>query len=479
MAEFPFQLLIERVSGEKERESLTCAGLLRVIPGRRVVYDALWKGRAVVVKVFSHRVSAKRHLKREWRGFSLLQERGLNSPEPLLYGKTGGHAWAVVTEKIDNAPTAGEVWAKTSDVTRRCELLFSMSRELARHHRNGVLQGDLQLGNFLLKNEKLFVVDPAEMRFFRREVGRKQSIAQLALLLSIVLNEDADMLKMVCEEYAKARSWELSKSDMAMFYKRLARCRKKRTKHALQKSLRTSRRHQRIKARGYSGSVCRDVFDEKNFYKFLTRIDELMSGGQILKDGNACFVSRVNFGGKEIVVKRYDHKGIIHSLRHTIKKSRALRGWLNAQRLQRLNIATPRPVAYIEQRRGLLLWKSYLVTEYVNGQNFYSFLRDSEIGEEERSRAIEQVVELFDRLDKYRITHGDLKHTNILITGFGAVLTDLDAMKVHRFNWTYRIWRAKDMARFLRKTDSSPALDQIFMDVRNLVLCGYRREGDN
>jgi tRNA A-37 threonylcarbamoyl transferase component Bud32 len=300
------------------------------------------------------------------------------------------------------------------------------------------------------------------MRFVRYEVGRKQAIAQLALLSSIVLHEDADTVGRVCEEYARVRSWELSQSDMALFCRKLARYRKKSIKHALKKSLRTSRRHQRIKVRGHSGSVCRDVFEEKDFYKFLASIDELMSSGQILKDGNTCFVSHINFDGREVVVKRYEHKGILHSLRHTIKKSRALRGWLHAQRLRGLSIATPRPVAYIEQHKGLLLWKSYLVTEYVKGQNFYNFLRDGKIGEGERTKVVEQVVELFDRLGKYRITHGDLKHTNILITRFGVVLTDLDAMKVHRFNWTYRIWRAKDMARFLRKTDISPALEQMF-----------------
>jgi tRNA A-37 threonylcarbamoyl transferase component Bud32 len=204
--------------------------------------------------------------------------------------------------------------------------------------------------------------------------------------------------------------------------------------------------------------VCRDVFEEKGFYKFLGSIDALMASGQILKDGNACFVSRVNFDGKDVVVKRYGHKGIIHSLRHTIKKSRALRGWLHAHRLRGLNIATPRPLAYIEQRKGLLLWQSYLVTEYVEGQNLYGILRDDGTVEQERWRVIEQVAELFERLGKYRITHGDLKHTNILIAGPNAVLTDLDGMKVHRFNWAYKIWRAKDVARFLRKAEFSATL---------------------
>ena len=184
-----------------------------------------------------------------------------------------------------------------------------------------------------------------------------------------------------------------------------------------------------------------------------------MDGGQILKSGDTCYVSRVMWNCKDVVVKRYNHKGFIHSVRHTIKKSRALRGWLHGHRLGMLNIPAPKPLAYVERRKGLLLWQSYLVTEYVGGQKLYDFLRNDGTGEQERSRVIEQVAELFERLGKYRITHGDLKHTNILISGLNAVLTDLDGMKVHRFNWAYKIWRAKDVARFLRKAEFSPALN--------------------
>ena len=82
-----------------------------------------------------------------------------------------------------------------------------------------------------------------------------------------------------------------------------------------------------------------------------------------LKNGNTYFVSRINLAGREIVVKRYNHKEVIHSVRQTIKRSRARRGWLHEHRLRMLNIATPRPLAYIESRRGMVVWKSYLVTQ--------------------------------------------------------------------------------------------------------------------
>jgi tRNA A-37 threonylcarbamoyl transferase component Bud32 len=174
-----------------------------------------------------------------------------------------------------------------------------------------------------------------------------------------------------------------------------------------------------------------------------------MDEGHVLKNGNTCYVSRLTWNGKDVVVKRYNHKGVSHSLRHTIKKSRARRGWLHAHRLGMLEVSTPKPLVCIDQHKGLLVWKSYLVTEYVEGQRLYDFLRDDKVSQEQRSTTMQQVKNLLEKLGKYRITHGDLKHSNILITKTGPVLTDLDGMKVHRWNWTYEVMQAKDLKRFI------------------------------
>jgi tRNA A-37 threonylcarbamoyl transferase component Bud32 len=129
-------------------------------------------------------------------------------------------------------------------------------------------------------------------------------------------------------------------------------------------------------------------------------------------------------------------------LRHTIKGSRAKRSWLNGQLLTLLNIPTPRPLAFIEEYHKPLVWKSYLITEYVKGQKLKDLLQDNTVTGEKRSIITRQVADIVGKLGKYLIIHGDLKHSNILITENGPVLIDLDAMKIHRFKCVYR-WKAK------------------------------------
>jgi len=445
MAEFPFQLLIKRGPSKNQTESLTCTALLRAIPGRREVYDGVWNGRAVIVKVFSHKLSAKRHLKREWRGLKLLSRRGLSSPEPLFFGEKEDGQLAVVVKRIADSSVVLDVFHETKDKAKKLDLLILVCKDLAKQHRKGVLQKDLHLGNFLLSGDEVFVLDAGQMQFLRSEVGRRKSISQLAMLACCLPASDTESIARLCEEYCNARGWRFKRSDEALFQKQRTAHRKRGVRRQLKKCLRTGKRHVRIKAGRYLA-----VFD-KGFClgakppDFIEQIDGLMDEGQILKNGNTCYVSCVTWNGKDITVKRYNHKGLIHSLRHTIKRSRARRGWLHAHRLSMLNISTPKPLAYIEQRKGVLVWKSYLVTKYVDGRKLYDFLRDGKTSEEERSKLNQQVQELLERIGKHRITHGDLKHSNILITANELTITDLDSMKVCRCKWTFNIRRRKDI----------------------------------
>lgn len=104
-----------------------------------------------------------------------------------------------------------------------------------------------------------------------------------------------------------------------------------------------------------------------------------------------------------------------------------------------LDIATPKPLAYIEQLKEKLIWKSYLVSEYVEGKKLYDFRQINNTTKEQHQTINNQIKEMFDEMEKNHITHGDLKHTNILITDKGPVLTDLDGMKVHKWAGDIRV----------------------------------------
>jgi tRNA A-37 threonylcarbamoyl transferase component Bud32 len=461
METFPFTLPIRTGHTGQQTEPVLCTELLRAIPGRRQVYDALWGERNVIVKVFCDRFKAKRHLMREWRGLQELVNRELRSPTPLFYGRTKDNRWALVTDKIVGSVLALEAFENSPNESARIALLDCVCRELAKQHESGVLQRDLHLGNFLLKGNELFLLDAGQIRFSARPITRTRSTLQLALLAFYLPTDDQEVFDRLCQDYFKVRGWEFSQADKKLLQSQATLQARRMVKRALAKCLRTSGRLTRMKTGRYA-----TVFD-KSFCRagearaLMGQVDVLMDKGQVLKNSNTCYVCRLTWNDKDIVVKRYNHKGLWHSLRHTIKGSRARRSWLHAYCLQALRIQTPKPLAFIEKRKAGLIWTSYLVTEHVKGRKLYHYLRHGNASKEQTTQVMHRINNDLDRLHRYHITHGDLKHTNILITDDGPFLTDLDGMKMHRRNWMYRRKRAKDLKRFATDTAASERRERV------------------
>jgi len=179
-------------------------------------------------------------------------------------------------------------------------------------------------------------------------------------------------------------------------------------------------------------------------------LDSLVDQGQTIKPSDNIDVCRANWRNHDTVVKQYKHVSLFHSIRHTLKGSRARRAWANGHRLLELGVHTPVPRAYIDEYRGLLLWQSYLITEYVEGKNLRDLLAAPQIPDGRKRRIVHQILRQIDRLGSHGVTHGDMKHTNILWDGARVVLTDLDGMETHRLGCLHRQRRVKDIARFLR-----------------------------
>lgn len=447
MQDCPFQLSVER-DDPRRTELLLCTILLRNVPGKRAVYRAQWNHRQVIVKVFLHGMHAARHLKREWRGLVGLQQRDFSVPQPLFYGRTAEGQRVLVMENIGDALSVQRLFKEASEPMQMLRLLDPVCCELARYHSKGILQRDLHLGNFLSQADRIVAIDAAQVRFHSRPIGKRKSLAQLAEVASFLPPACGPSLQSLYEKYFATRRWSLQASDQAWLRKKAQWYKNRAIDRVLRKYRRSNSRHQSVTAPGYRGLLDRQFCHGGDAGELVTHLDALMEAGEILKRGNTCCVSRLRWNGRDIVVKRYNHKGLIHSLRHTLKTSRARRGWAASHRLCLLGIGTPEPLAYIERRKGPLVWCSYLIHEYVPGRKLSDLLRDSTVGENQRRRHIAQVLEVLDKLGHHRITHGDMKHSNILIRAGRPVLTDLDALTVHRWRWAYRVGHRKDVRRF-------------------------------
>jgi tRNA A-37 threonylcarbamoyl transferase component Bud32 len=409
--------------------------------------------------------------RRAFEAAMMLAKNGFDTPAVIAMGECRDGFFHkksfLATFAVENSKTIYQFIPENSRISDKeqlqslRQLIQAFGRTVGRMHAKNIFHGDLRLSNVLGRREgncwRFFFLDNERTKRFDRlpfEL-RVKNLVQVNMVRRDNLGNTDRMRffreycaenkiskrqsKALAEKVIEKTNWRLNKERLA--------------RREMMKCLKTNARYLRVKTVKYLAVFDRSFCEGMKPTDFIEQIDTLTDKGQILKNGDTTYVSQSRWHDKNIAVKRYNHRGLTHSLRHTIKGSRARRAWLNAHRLRILNISTPRPLAYIEQRKGPLIWKSYLVTEYVKGQKLKDFLLDEMVGEKERSAVTRQVMDLLNNLGQYRISHGDLKHTNILVTDNGPVLTDLDGMKSYRSNLIYRRRQTQDAARFLEKLE--------------------------
>ncbi len=185
--------------------------------------------------------------------------------------------------------------------------------------------------------------------------------------------------------------------------------------------------------------------------------DAAIAAASPFKDGGTTTVAKVLFDGRELVVKRYNIKNLRHALGRAWRPSRAWHSWREGLRLQFLGIATPAPLALSEERLGLLRRRAWLINDHCPGPNLLSHLAADREPPAEEARAISR---LFAALHRLRISHGDLKATNLLWHAGQVVVIDLDSVVQHRSAAAHsRAWR-RDRARLLRNWPAGSVLQR-------------------
>ena len=185
--------------------------------------------------------------------------------------------------------------------------------------------------------------------------------------------------------------------------------------------------------------------------------DEAVLRGRLLKDGRTSTVVEVEQEGRALVIKRYNLKNLKHVLGRFWRPSRAWHSWREGHRLQFYGISTPTPLALLEERIGPLRSRAFLVNDYCPGSNLIAYLTPDS---EPPSDVAQALLTLFETLYRLRISHGDLKATNLLWHDGRVWLIDLDAMMQHRSDKAFsQAWR-RDRARLLRNWPASSLLCQ-------------------
>ena len=451
---------------------LDCHEVVRAIPGRRLVCRGAWQGRDVFIKLY---LDGGKHWQVECRGLQALADKGIAAPAVLHTGTADcGALHVIVLEAIQPAVTLETALSQAHEEEARVALMQQAIVCIASHHCAGLEQRDIHLNNFLLAGECLYTLDGGGIHDSgSTELPVTQSRENLALFFAELYPDDDAFIDRVLPVYLQRRSWGSDDLSVATLRQRISHFRGRRLRRFLKKVFRDCSaficEHSWRLFRVYDRTM-----DSAEMVEFLADPDASLqhADAQYLKQGNTCTLWTTRVDGRQLVVKRYNIKGLKHRVGRAFRKTRAAVSWMNAHRLGMYGILTARPVALIEARFGPVRGRAWYISEFVAGDDASSLCGQAMLDKAGQIRAGQKLTDLLAQLALSSLSHGDMKATNFILSERGAVVIDLDAMRKHDAAESFQRAQRRDLRRFMRNWEACPETRAMFaemMRARKLV----------
>ena len=178
---------------------------------------------------------------------------------------------------------------------------------------------------------------------------------------------------------------------------------------------------------------CQEAYHVPEFCDFFRNPNRylLSHGVEVIKDNpvERTKVVRLKLCGCDWIVTRYAGEGWRHWLQRGLLPSKALLAWGNALGLFGVGIATPTPIAMIEQRFGPLRGMSYYVSEYCEGVAANQFLQSNTEYVEYGAQVREAINHLTEKLHAAGYTHAAWSLNSILLVDLQPLVMDIDQLQ--------------------------------------------------
>lgn len=435
---------------------------LRVLPDRRYVARAQWKGRTVLAKLFVG-PKAQRNFQNELIGAQQLADAGLPTPQLLASDYDQAFGGWVLFDYLHDAVSLEKYWQDVAHLplfhAKQQDILQRALNVIAQMHSKGLWQDDIHLDNFMLHQDQLYVIDAGGIAI---EQPDKPLLAQTALNnLAVFFAQLPPALDAWLEPLLKIYIEQGGQPNVQLASLRdaIAKIRRWRIRDYLKKTARDCSLFSVSKSLSSVTAMQRSHMDE--VAELVAAPDRFIESGHIYKTGGAATVARVEHKGQRWIIKRYNIKGVLHWLKRCWRPSRAWHSWQAGFLLELEGIAVAQNLAVRESRRLGLRGTAWLVSEYHGDQDliarFAPYIDSGEVPDQD----VQQLQQLLAGMIRAKISHGDLKGHNILWHNGSCLLIDLDAVRQHRNPASFARAFARDRARLLRNWPQNSRLYQL------------------
>lgn len=446
----PFELQLQ-VNGNTT--SIVTDKIFRLLPCKRVVLRGVLNGNAVVIKLFRKSASSARHLQRERAGHERVSAAGVACP-PLIGDciTPCGNYEGLIYALIDDADELGKRWGDFDTAQKQFWLqqILQIMRQL---HEYGAWQDDIHAGNFLLKEQTLYLLDLGSVVVRAAPLSPANSINNLGQLIAQFDISDQPLFETLLDQHCIERGW----NNAAALREQIAVATRKSWQHRISEYLAKAQRDCSLTIYTQSFSkifACRRAWMGDDLARFEQDPDAFMATCDMLKAGNSATVVKARIGGKAVVIKRYNIKNVGHAVRRSLQATRAEHCWRYSHLLEIAGMASLKPVAWLERRCGPLRSTAYFICEWIEAQDLLTTGNQRALNDDE----LQALRTLLQSMQLCRLSHGDFKANNLLLTRQlraqpCIALIDLDAMRRHSDGGSFQRAFAKDLARLQRNWD--------------------------
>ena len=431
-------------------EKLTIKQWLRILPDKRYVAHALKDGQPVLAKFFvGPRNNSK--LTRERQGIQRLIDANINTPAILQHHREPDGSW-LLTEFLTDGQDLYSLTQRSQDTLdqslKGAEYGEAVAKQVALLHNAQLAQSDGHPGNFMFQHKQCFVLDGADVVPLTTNEERCNNLAQLLAQMP------QTWWRLLFDAYQCVATHA---QDFDSTYQAALAVLAWRGKNVADKSVRDCTQFQVQQSFSRFQSVLRIEAD--HLAPLLANLDQAIENGQPLKQGGSSTVAKIDWRGQALVIKRYNLKSWHHRVSRCFRHTRAWHSWQGGHRLRTLGIATPEPIAMVEERFGPLRGRGYLITACSSGSGLVQAVEDG--GEQTLASLITELQVLLRRFREHHISHGDFKATNLLWDKQqpnALSLIDLDVICWHQQAGRWRKHYQKDVKRLLRNWQDKPEL---------------------
>jgi lipopolysaccharide kinase (Kdo/WaaP) family protein len=193
--------------------------------------------------------------------------------------------------------------------------------------------------------------------------------------------------------------------------------------------------------------------------------DQLIAESELLQIKERCAAARLDHPAGPLLIKRHDWGDWRRTARMLLRVPTSRASATLGLELVKQGVITPRPRASLECGIGPFGYRSYLLTDFVEGTTLHRYIRSGNTSPEILADLAHQAAANWQRLIDLRISHNDLKPENFIVDAAAKLwIIDFERPRRHRDVAGLRERHLADLVRFLhvRSWRSDPAAAAAF-----------------